>query len=453
MLVTSAIILAAGQGQRMKSELPKPLHKVCGVPMVKLVVDSVRAAGIDQIYLVIGHGGEQVKEAVPGVNYVVQAEQLGTGHAVDQCREMMASVDGPVLVTCGDTPLFTAETFRNILAFHQDQGAAATVVTAEAADPTGYGRVIRTAAGNVEQIVEDKDASQAHKQVKEINTGTYCFDFKLLFQYLGEITPDNSQGEYYLPDVIAALVRDGRTVAAYCLPDPEEAMGVNDRVQLAWADQALRRRICRRHMLNGVTIINPEQTYIEPDCEIGRDTIIYPNTYIQKGTIIGANCLVGPNVRLEGAVLEDQVTIEQSVVLEGRIGSRTTVGPFAYIRPGTVIGTHCRIGDFVEIKNSQIADESKVPHLTYVGDAVVGSHVNIGCGMITCNYDGKKKHQTIIEDNCFIGSNVNLVAPVRLHKGAFIAAGSTVIEDVPEYSLAIARARQVNKEGWNKREG
>lgn len=452
-MVTSAIILAAGLGQRMKSELPKPLHKVCGVPMVKLVTDSIRAAGIEQIYLVVGHGGEQVQEAVPGVHYVVQAEQLGTGHAVDQCRELMAAVDGLVLVACGDTPLFTAETFKQILAFHSEQKAAATVVTAEVDNPAGYGRVIRSAAGFVEQIVEEKDASPAQKQIKEINTGTYCFDSKKLFQYLREITPDNAQGEYYLPDVIAALVRDGFAVAAYCLPDPEEAMGVNDRVQLAQADQALRRRICRQHMLNGVTIINPEQTYIEPGCEIGRDTIIYPNTYIQKGSKIGANCLVGPNVRLEGAVLEDNVTIEQAVVLEGRIGSRTTVGPFAYIRPGTVIGTHCRIGDFVEIKNSQIADESKVPHLTYVGDAVVGSHVNIGCGTITCNYDGKKKHQTIIEDNCFIGSNVNLVAPVRLHKGAFVAAGSTVTEDVPEYSLAIARARQVNKEGWNKREG
>ncbi|HHX01311.1 MAG TPA: bifunctional UDP-N-acetylglucosamine diphosphorylase/glucosamine-1-phosphate N-acetyltransferase GlmU [Firmicutes bacterium] len=452
-MVTSAIVLAAGQGQRMKSELPKPLHQVCGIPMVKLVVDNIRAAGIEQIYLVIGHGGEQVREAVPGVNYVVQAEQLGTGHAVDQCREMMADVNGPVLVACADTPLFRAETFKDLLAAHKDQKAAATVVTAKVEDPTGYGRVIRNAAGYVEQIVEEKDASPAQKQIKEINTGTFCFDSKLLFQYLTEITPDNAQGEYYLPDVIAALVRDGQTVGAYCLLNAEEAMGVNDRIRLFQADQVLRRRICHEHMLSGVTIINPDQTYIDLDCEIGRDTIIYPNTYIQKGSRIGENCLVGPNVRLDGAVLADHVTIEQAVVLEGKIGSHTTVGPFAYIRPGTVIGSHCRIGDFVEIKNSQVADQSKVPHLTYVGDAIVGSHVNIGCGTITCNYDGKHKHQTIIEDNCFIGSNVNLVAPVKLNKGAYVAAGSTVTKDVPEYSLAIARARQVNKEGWNKLEG
>ncbi|HKM17361.1 MAG TPA: bifunctional UDP-N-acetylglucosamine diphosphorylase/glucosamine-1-phosphate N-acetyltransferase GlmU [Limnochordia bacterium] len=452
-MTASAIILAAGQGQRMKSELPKPLHKVCGVPMVKLAADSVRAAGIDRIYLVIGHGGEQVRQAVPGINYVVQAEQLGTGHAVDQCREMMAGVDGPVLVACADTPLFRAETFKDVLTFHQEQKAAAAVVTAVVGDPGGYGRVIRNEAGHVQQIVEERDALPPQKQIKEINTGTFCFDSRLLFQYLAEITPDNAQGEYYLTDVISGLVRDGHTVAAYALPDPEEALGVNDRIQLSQAEQLLRRRICHRHMLNGVTIINPEQTYVEPDCEIGNDTIIYPNTYIQKGTKIGANCLVGPNVRLEAAELADHVIIEQAVVLQGRIGGHTTVGPFAYIRPGTVIGSHCRIGDFVEVKNSQVADESKIPHLSYIGDAIVGSRVNIGCGTITCNYDGKQKHQTIIEDRCFIGSNSNLVAPVRLNKGAYVAAGSTVTEDVPEYSLAIARARQVNKEGWNKMEG
>lgn len=452
-MLTSAIILAAGQGQRMKSDLPKPLHKVCGVPMVKLIVDNVCAAGFDRVYLVVGHAGEQVRQAVPDIEYVVQEEQLGTGHAVDQCRQVLTDFDGPVLVTYADTPLFRAETFKAILDFHQKQRAAATVITAEFADPTGYGRVIRDDQGYIERIVEDKDASEAEQQIKEINTGTYCFDSKLLFKYLAEITPDNAQAEYYLPDVIPLMIRDGHTAAAYLLEDPEESIGVNDRVQLAQADRILRERICREHMLNGVTIINPEQTYIEPNCEIGRDTVIYPNTYLQRGTKIGNSCLVGPNVRLDAAELGDHVTIEQSIVLESSIGSETTVGPFAYIRPGTAIGSKCRIGDFVEVKNSQVADQSKIPHLSYVGDAVVGSKVNIGCGVITANYDGKHKYQTVIEDSSFIGCNSNLVAPVKVHRGAFVAAGSTITKDVPTESLAIGRARQVNKEGWNKTEG
>lgn len=452
-MVTSAIVLAAGQGQRMKSELPKPLHRVCGIPMVKLIVDNVCAAGFDRVYLVVGHGGDQVRQAVPHTEYVVQEEQLGTGHAVDQCREVLADFDGPVLVTYADTPLFRVETFKAVLEFHQKQGAAATVITAEFADPTGYGRVIRDDRGYIRQIVEEKDASDSEKQIKEINTGTYCFDSRLLFKYLKEITPDNAQAEYYLPDVIPLMIRDGHLAAAYLLQDAEESIGVNDRVQLAQAEQILRRRICTEHMLNGVTIINPDQTYIEPNCEIGRDSVIYPNTYIQKWTKIGKNCSVGPNVRLEAAVLGDHVTIEQAVVLESSIGSETTVGPFAYIRPGTRIGSRCRIGDFVEVKNSQVADQSKIPHLAYVGDAVIGSGVNIGCGAITVNYDGKQKHQTIIEDNCFIGSNSNLIAPVKINQGAYVAAGSTITKEVPANSLAIGRARQVNKEGWKKTEG
>lgn len=450
---TTAIILAAGLGKRMKSDLPKPLHKVAGLPMVQLVVNNVRNAGIEQIYVVVGHGGEQVQQAVPETKHVVQSEQLGTGHAVDQCRTEMADSDGIVLITCADTPLFRAETFRDVIQYHVKSQAAATVITAEFANPTGYGRVVRNDDGSIARIVEEKDASDQEKQIKEINTGTYCFDSKLLFQYLSKITPNNAQGEYYLPDVLPLMIGDRYKVAAFCLSDPQEALGVNDRVQLAKAEQILQKRICEQHMLNGVTIINPAQTYIELDCEIGRDTVIFPNTYIQKGTKIGSNCLVGPNVRLEAAQLHDYVKIEQAIVVESSIGSHTSVGPFAYIRPGSHIGAQCKIGDFVEVKNSQVADQSKIPHLSYVGDAIVGSHVNIGCGTITCNYDGKKKHQTVIEDHSFIGSNTNLVAPVKIKRGAYIAAGSTITQDVPEYSLAIARARQVIKEGWNKTEG
>ncbi len=452
-MTNSAIILAAGQGQRMKSALPKPLHAIGGVPMVKVVVDNVSTAGFDNIYLVIGHGGEQVQAVVPHIESVVQTKQLGTGHAVDQCRDVMAQVDGSVLITCADTPLFRTETFQEILAFHQEQQPAATVITAKLSNPAGYGRVVRDETGNFVEIVEDRDASPEQKQINEINTGTYYFDTKILFKYLARLTPDNAQAEYYLPDVLPLMMADGHNVAAFCLADPEESMGINNRVQLAQAEKVFQQRICQQHMLAGVTIINPDQTYIESGCEIGTDSIIYPNTYIQKGSKVGKNCIVGPNVRLDAAVLGDGVTIEQAIVVESSVGNETKIGPFAYIRPGSTIGSNCKIGDFVEVKNSKVGAGSKIPHLSYVGDAVVGSGVNIGCGVITCNYDGKKKHQTIIEDHSFIGSNSNLIAPVSVKSGAYVAAGSTITEDVPEDSLGIARSRQVNKEGWNKAEG
>lgn len=451
-LSTCAIILAAGQGQRMKSSLPKPLHKIAGYTMVEHVVRNVKKANFHQVYLVVGYQGDLVRQAVPDIEYVEQKQQLGTGHAVDQCRKKMEDFDGTVLVTYVDTPLFRPETFKQVLAYHLKQKAAATVITADVDDPTGYGRIVRTDDGYLSQIVEHKDATEVQKQITEINTGTYCFDSKLLFKYIGKITPDNLQAEYYLPDVIPLMIEDGHLVAGFCLSDSDESMGINQRVQLAQAEKIMQRRICHEHMLAGVTIINPEQTYIEAGCEIGNDTIIYPNTYIQCGTKIGKNCTIGPNVRLVTAQLGEGVTIEQAVVTNSSIGSNTTVGPFAYIRPGSAIGMNCKIGDFVEVKNSRVGDKSKIPHHSYIGDAVIGTQVNIGCGVITCNYDGQKKYQTIVDDNSFVGSNVNLVAPVRVNKGAYIAAGSTITKDVPEKSLGIGRARQVNKEGW-KAEG
>lgn len=454
----SVIILAAGQGQRMKSNIPKPLHKIAGVPMVEQVITSVKASGqIDNLYLVIGHQGDLVREAVSqafsDINFVVQAEQLGTGHAVDQCRELLKDFKGTVLVTYADTPLFRPETFQQLLDYHKEQELAATVITAQIDDPTGYGRIVRGDDGYIKKIVEQKDATTEELQITEINTGTYCFDSELLFKYLAHVTPDNAQAEYYLPDVLPLMIANGYRVGAYCIADPQESMGINDRVQLAKAEEIMRQRICVEHMLAGVTIINPSQTYIEQGCQIGTDTIIYPNTYIQKGTIVGSNCIIGPNVRLTKAVLADNIQIEQAVVVESSIGENTVVGPFAYIRPGSEIGANCKVGDFVEIKNTSVGDRSKVPHHSYIGDAEIGSGVNIGCGTITCNYDGKKKSKTVIQDNSFIGSNTSLVAPVTVGAGAYVAAGSTITEDVPAGSLGIARARQVNKLGWKKTEG
>lgn len=449
----SAIILAAGQGTRMKSNLPKVLHEIAGLSMVEHVVRSVRAANLESIYLVVGHQGDLVRAVTPDVTHVVQNEQLGTGHAVNQCRDQLADFNGIVLVTYGDTPLFRGITFQNVLEYHRQAGVAATVITAEMLDPTGYGRIIRADDGYLTQIVEHKDATTEQRRISEINTGTYCFDSRLLFDYLTKITPNNVQSEYYLPDVIPLMIKDGHKVAGFCIDDPAESMGINDRVQLAEAESIMRQRINHEHMLNGVTIINPEQTYIDLDCKIGQDTVILPNTYVQNGTSIGNQCEIGSNVRLSGASIDNNVTIEQSVIVDSSIGEKTTVGPFAYIRPGTVINAECKIGDFVEVKNSTVGNNTKIPHHSYIGDSQVGSGVNVGCGTITCNYDGVKKYQTVIEDHVFIGSNSCLVAPVTIKEGAYVAAGSTITEDVPAQGLGIARARQVNKEGWKKTEG
>lgn len=333
-MATTAIILAAGQGQRMKSDIPKPLHKVAGLTMIEHVVNNVQQANVDQIYLVVGHESELVRNVVPGIDYVVQNQQLGTGHAVDQCRSVLAGFDGSVLVTYVDTPLFRAETYARLLEFHRNQSVAATVITANLQDPTGYGRIVRNSEGYLSEIVEHKDADCEQKKILEINTGTYCFDSKLLFKYLEKVTPDNAQAEYYLPDVIPLMIADQHLAAAFCIDDAEESMGINDRIQLAIAEKTLQERICKQHMLAGVTIVDPTQTYIEFGCEIGRDTVIYPYTFIQNGSRVGNNCHIGPQVRLSKACVGDYVTIEHAVVVDSEIADKTTVGPFASIRPG-----------------------------------------------------------------------------------------------------------------------
>ncbi|HLO10628.1 MAG TPA: bifunctional UDP-N-acetylglucosamine diphosphorylase/glucosamine-1-phosphate N-acetyltransferase GlmU [Pseudoneobacillus sp.] len=444
-----AIILAAGQGTRMKSKLYKVLHPVCGKPMVQHVVDQILNLQIENIVTIIGHGAEKVKAQL-GIksSYALQAEQLGTAHAVIQASEALQDKEGTTIVVCGDTPLIRAETMENLFQHHLANGAKASVLTAKADDPTGYGRIIRNDAGHVEKIVEHKDASEAERKIAEINTGTYCFDNQALFQALNSVTNDNVQGEYYLPDVIEIIKKQGDIVTAFQTNDFNETLGVNDRVALAEAETTMRKRINELHMKNGVTIIDPQNTYIDSDVSIGRDTIIYPGTTIKGQTTIGEDCMIGPNSELDSCEIGNETTIRQSVAHKSSIGSLVNIGPFAHIRPDSSISDDVKIGNFVEIKKAQFGQGSKASHLSYIGDAEVGSNVNLGCGSITVNYDGKNKYLTKIEDGVFVGCNSNLVAPVKIGKGAYIAAGSTITEDVPEEALSIARARQVNKENY-----
>ncbi len=446
-----AVILAAGQGTRMRSKHAKVLHPVGGRPMLHTVVDTVRQAGFGRIIVVVGHLADQVQAACGdlGVEFVLQAEQLGTGHAVAQAEPLLAGHEGPVLVTYGDTPLFRPQTMANLLARHRAAGAAATLLSAFVDDPTGYGRIVRDAAtGRLVRIVEQKDATPEEAAIREINSGTYCFDGPSLFSALKEVRPQNAQGEYYLTDVLGLLVRDGRPVEVVVAPDAREVLGVNDRVELARAEAILRRRIVEHWMLAGVTVANPDTVYIDPQAVLHKDAVIMPFTFIRGASVIGEDARIGPHAEIEDSEVGPGASVERSVVRGSRIGPGCTVGPFAYLRPGTVLEAKAKAGSFVEIKKSVIGPGSKVPHLSYLGDATVGRDVNVGAGTITCNYDGFGKYPTYIEDGAFIGSNTNLVAPVRIGAGAYTGAGSTITRDVPPDALAVERANQLVKPGW-----
>ena len=444
----TSVILAAGMGTRMKSKMPKVLHKVCGKPLSKWVIDASEAAGADKVCAVVGHKAETVKEVLGDVcEFALQAEQKGTGHAVMQAIDVIKNSKGEVVILNGDTPLITAETINKAIEYHKNNGNQATVITAILDDATGYGRIVRDNDGSVLKIVEQKDASKEEKKINEVNSGMYVFDAQSLVYALDKITPNNAQGEYYLTDTLEILLSAGKKIGGYAISDNDEIRGINDRVQLNEAEKIMQKRINEYHMRNGVTMRNPESVYIEDGVEIGNDTEICQNVTIKSGTKIGSDCVIGSGSMLDRAVIHDGVDVLSSVILESEVDEGTHVGPFAYIRPNCHVGKEVKVGDFVELKNSNIDDGTKISHLTYIGDSDVGKRVNFGCGTVTCNYDGKKKYRTTIGDDCFVGCNTNFVSPINVGDGVYIAAGSTITEDIPENSLSIARARQVNKEG------
>ena len=448
-----SLILAAGQGTRIKSDLPKVLHKVCGKEMVNHVVDTMRKANIDDINIIIGKGADLVKEKTSSrdVSYSLQEEQLGTGHAVKCAIDFLRGKKGVVGVFCGDAPLIKAETVDNLFKTHIENNNSATLLSSIVEDPTGYGRIVRE-NDEVLKIVEHKDCTEEELKINEMNAAIYCFDIEMLLNSLDKLSNNNNQGEYYLTDVIGILKEEGNKVGAVTI-DYEETIGVNSRIQLAEAEGILRNRINSRHMINGVTLIDPSTTYIGDDVEIGRDTIIYPGNVLEGNTKIGEGVILYPNSRISNSIILNNVEIQSSVIIDSQIGERTTVGPFAYIRPESVIGSGARIGDFVEIKKSTIGNNTKVSHLTYIGDASVGENCNFGCGTVVVNYDGQKKHKTTIGNNSFIGCNTNLVSPVNVENNTYIAAGSTITNDVKEGELAVARAKQRNIEGWVTKKG
>ncbi len=451
----SAIILAAGKGTRMKSALPKVLHPLLGRPMIHFVTNTVAAVGVNQTIVVLGHEAEQIIPLLNEKTEIVYQRplQLGTGHALQLALPAVAGNCDKLLILCGDTPLLTTATLQGLADYFSESSAACTVLSTVIANSFGYGRIVRDLDGNLMQIVEEKDASIEQKQIKEINSGCYCFDAPALREVIGELKPQNAQGEYYLTDAITALCKRGKIVNIYACQDSEEIMGINDRVQLAAADAILRRRKNEQLMRQGVTMIDPNTTYIEAAVTIAPDTVIEPNTYIRGNSIIGGNCHIGPNADIADSIIGDSCLIHRSMLCNCRTGNNCEIGPFAYLRPGTVLADRVKAGHFVEIKKSEIGEGSKVPHLSYIGDCTIGIGVNIGCGTITCNYDGTNKHPTVIGDGAFIGSNTNLVAPVKVGKNSVIGAGSTITDNVPDDALAVARSRQTNIENWSAKKG
>lgn len=435
----------------MRSNLPKVLHPVAGVPMVKHVIRSARGAGVSRLVLVVGHGRDLLMERITGddIDFAIQEQQLGTGHALLQARDHIGQAD-IILVLCGDTPLLKSTTLTNLIEYHQENQSAATVLTACVGDPTGYGRIIRDQEDQFVRIVEEKDAAADEKKIHEINSGIYCFR-RDVFDALQKLTPNNAQGEYYLTDVLIGLRGQGKKVMALMAAEEEDIYGINDRVQLSFAEQVMRRRKTRELMLSGVTVVDPDTTFVDLEVSIGPDSVVYPFSIIEGNTTIGEECTIGPGAQIVDSSIGSGVSIVNSRILSSIIGDNCTIGPFSYIRPDTVLAQDVKVGDFVEIKKSNIGLGSKVPHLSYVGDAEIGRGVNIGAGTITCNYDGVNKYPTIIEDEVFIGSNTNLVAPVKIGSGATTGAGSTITRDLPPNSLGVERAPQKVIADWRNR--
>ncbi|GLI56532.1 bifunctional protein GlmU [Propionigenium maris DSM 9537] len=444
------LILAAGKGTRMKSELPKVLHKVNGIPMVKKIMNILESLKSEENILILGHKKELVTETLGDVKYVVQEEQLGTGHAIMMAEDVLKDYDGDVMVVCGDTPLLREETLDKLWEKHRESGAATTVLTSIYEDPFGYGRIVKE-NGLVKAIVEQKDATPEQAAIKEVNAGVYCFDSKKLFDALGKIDNKNKNGEYYLTDVIGIHVREGEKVESYILEDNVEILGVNSKVELATAARVLRERKNLKLMEEGVILIDPANTYVEESVVVGQDTTLYPGVHLQGETVIGSNCEILGDTRIVDSKIGDDVIIERSVVEESIIDAKVTMGPYAHIRPQSHLKEGVHIGNFVETKKSTLEPGVKAGHLAYLGNAHIGKKTNIGAGTITCNYDGKNKFNTTIGEEAFIGSDTMLVAPVEIGDHALIGAGSVITKDVPARALAVARGKQIIKKEWKKK--
>lgn len=454
----TSIILAAGEGTRMKSKMPKVVHKLCNKSMINYVVDAAKEAGIEQNFIIVGYKGDMVREKLKQNDIKILTQPVGedqpygTGFAVMQAKEYIKD-DFCVTILCGDTPLIKGETLSKLIEYHKNGAYTMTVLTADFEDATGYGRIVRDSDGYVKEIVEHKDASEEQGKIKEINSGIYCFNGKYLKEVLEKLDNNNAQGEYYITDAVKILSNEGCKIGGYTLEDNTEIKGINSRVQLAEAEGIMRERINEELLKNGVTLIDPNNTYIGSDVKIGRDTMVYPGVVIEGKVEIGEDCIIGQNSRIVDSRVGDRVEIQISTILESEIDNDTKIGPYAYLRPNSKIGKHVKIGDFVEVKNASIGDKTKASHLSYIGDAEVGKNVNIGCGVVFVNYDGKNKNKTVVEDNAFVGSNSNLVAPVVIKENGYVAAGSTITDEVQEGSLSIARARQVNKKDWVSEKG
>jgi bifunctional UDP-N-acetylglucosamine pyrophosphorylase / glucosamine-1-phosphate N-acetyltransferase len=446
----SVLILAAGEGTRMRSALPKVLHQAAGKALVEHVLEAASVLKGAAAGVVLGRGADQVKALLGdrGVSFFLQKERLGSGHAVKSAAVWLKRRGGDAMVLCGDAPLLKPGTVRALAALHRKEKNAATLLTARVDRPAGYGRIVRGADGRVSAIVEEKDASPAQRSIDEINSGTYCFRAAELVAALSRLRPDNAKGEYYITDVVAMLVAAGRPVGALEVEGAEECLGVNTRAELAVAERVLRRREVDRLMAGGVTVLDPEGTYVDAGVEVGPDTVIWPQTYLLGGTRVGAGCRIGPWSFLKDCRVADGAVVKASFAEDAEIGLGAAVGPYSRLRGGTRLGPDVRVGNFVEVKKSFLARGVKAGHLAYLGDAEVGAEANIGAGAITCNYDGFVKSATRIGAGAFVGSNANLVAPLRVGAGAVVGAGSTVTQDVPAGALALERSRMILKPGW-----
>ena len=449
----AAVILAAGKGTRMKSALPKVLHPICGQPMLYYPLEAARLAGFKQLKVVVGHRAEKVSQTFPDgdLSWIQQTDQLGTGHALMCAADSLRGYSGALLLLCGDVPLLQAETLKQLQNYHSQQQSVVTVLTAQMPNPSGYGRVIRDGE-QILQIVEEKDADEQQRQVTEINTGTYLFDANFVLSALKGLNKNNAQGEYYLTDVVAAAVAAGQKTRALCVDDPTEVMGINDRCQLAEAEVLMRWKINADLMFGGISMVDPTTVYIDNGVEIGRDTQLHPNVHLRGKTTIGKNCIIETGVVVVDSQIADGVHLKAgSAIEESQIGPDCKIGPMAHLRPGTVLSGNNKIGNFVETKKILMGEKAQASHLTYLGDAEIGRNVNFGCGTITCNYDGVNKHTTIVEDDVFVGSDCQFIAPVKIGRNSLIAAGSTITKDVPPDSLALSRTDQKNIDGWRLR--